>query len=358
MSDKLLIAIYGERMSDVLVTVIVPVYNAQNYLDRCLNSIINQTYRPIEVVLIDDGSGDDSAVLCDRFAAFCEDQQIDVVVIHQNNEGPSAARNAGMAFANGEYFVCIDCDDTVSPDYVKCLVDTQKAHPEIGHVWCCYQIVDNDTVIKKEVYSEKEEMTALNREQYMLLLSKGFAQSPCFHLYKTDVVQKNSITMPSNISLGEDFLFNLRYMDSVNSTSILIINKPLYNYVFVNDNSLAKKYRPDLFQINKRLVETTKSYFEKWNISDESWQLFWNWAYVYYDAAIENYRRKDIIIDSRTQTELINVILRDKGYQEALKRRDTYINPMMCAAYRSKSYFIVKALERLAQIKNSIMRKT
>ena len=350
--------IYGERMSDVLVTVIVPVYNAQNYLDRCLESILNQTYRPLEVILIDDGSVDDSAILCDRFARSCDDRQIEIVVIHQKNKGPSAARNAGMAYANGDYFVCIDCDDTVSPDYVKWLADTQKAHPEIGHVWCGYQIVENDTVIRKEVFSDQEDMTSLSREQYMLLLSKGFAQSPWLHLYKTDEVQMKNITMPTDISLGEDFLFNLRYMDSVSNTSILIINEPLYNYAFVNENSLAKKFRPDLFQINKRLVETTKHYLEKWNASEESWQMYWNWAYVYYEGAIENYRRKDIGNDPKTQTKLINEILKDKGYQQTLRKRNTYLNAMIYVAYRSKSFFVVRVVEKLAQIKSMVMRKT
>ena len=186
----------------------------------------------------------------------------------------------------------------------------------------------------------------------MLTLSRGLAQSPCLHLFRTDIVQKNHIKMPTDLSLGEDFMMNLQYMDAVGDSTILLINRPLYHYIFSNDQSLVSKYRPDLYQINTRLIEATNAYFEKWNTTDESWQLFWDWAYVYYDATIANYRRKDAGLSYREQAKMVNRVLRDKGFQESLRKTKKYINPMIKTAYRIKSYACVRFVEKMATLKN------
>ena len=102
-----------------LISVIVPVYNTKDYLDRCVQSIINQTYHNIEIILVDDGSTDDSGKKCDSWAS--KDNRIHV--IHQKNAGVSAARNAGIEFAHGEYIGFVDSDDVLSLQMYRILMD-------------------------------------------------------------------------------------------------------------------------------------------------------------------------------------------------------------------------------------------
>lgn len=340
-------------MNDILVTVIVPVYNAEPYLKRCADSILNQKHQKLEVILIDDGSWDGSAEMCDMLGSTYSGI-VQIIVIHQKNSGPSAARNAGMSLASGKFFVCVDSDDTVDPEYVYELLKAQIEHPEVGYVWCGFQKIENDAVTQRVVFSEQEIFSIVSRDQYMLTLSRGFAQSLWLHLFRTDIVQKNHIKMPADLSLGEDFIMNLQYMDAVGDSSILLINRPLYHYIFSNDQSLVSKYRPDLYQINTRLIEATKACLEKWKTTDESWQLFWDWAYVYYDATIANYRRKDAGLSYREQAKMINRVLRGKGFQESLRKTKKYINPMIKTAYRLKSYACVRFVENLAVFKNRV----
>lgn len=105
-------------MSQPLISIIIPVYNVEKYLDRCINSVIKQTYRNLEIILIDDGSKDLSGVICDNWAK----QDSRIVVIHQNNAGQAAARNKGLEIATGNYYGFVDSDDWIAPDmYEYCM---------------------------------------------------------------------------------------------------------------------------------------------------------------------------------------------------------------------------------------------
>lgn len=116
-------------MKTPLISIIVPVYNVAPYLPKCLNSLTTQTYKNLEIILIDDGSTDDSGKLCDDYAA----EHKGVKVIHQKNQGLSAARNAGLKVATGDFVTFVDSDDTVSPDYTEYLYKlTDKYHTQFA----------------------------------------------------------------------------------------------------------------------------------------------------------------------------------------------------------------------------------
>ncbi|MCR4635495.1 MAG: glycosyltransferase [Butyrivibrio sp.] len=141
-----------------LVSIIVPVYNVKPYLERCVNSIMNQTYTYLEIILVDDGSTDGSKELCDELK--CRDDRI--IVIHQNNQGLSAARNTGIEVARGQYLCFVDSDDYVNPEYVKYLYNMcMENGADIGI--CGHYITEEDNYYNKidfsktiEVYSKKE----------------------------------------------------------------------------------------------------------------------------------------------------------------------------------------------------------
>ncbi len=142
-----------------LITIIVPVYMVERYLDRCVNSIVNQTYKNLEIILVDDGSKDQCPELCDSWAK--KDERIRV--IHRKNGGLSAARNSGIEEAKGEYLAFIDSDDFVSTEFIEALYQAcQQTQSQIAQ--CRYEYVDGDTMTKDkqpateptEVFSGKE----------------------------------------------------------------------------------------------------------------------------------------------------------------------------------------------------------
>ena len=111
-------------ISDGLISVIVPVYKTEKYLDRCVQSIVDQTYRNLEIILVDDGSPDSCPGICDAWAAKDSRNK----VIHKENGGQSDARNAGIAAATGEYIAFVDSDDRIHPRILECLHDAIVLH--------------------------------------------------------------------------------------------------------------------------------------------------------------------------------------------------------------------------------------
>lgn len=115
-----------------LISVIVPIYQVEAYLEECLDSILNQTYRQLEIILIDDGSTDRCGDICDRYAS----QDSRIKVIHQTNQGLSAARNAGMDMATGEFISFIDSDDYIDPHFYEKMVQGFLNYPEAPIIVC------------------------------------------------------------------------------------------------------------------------------------------------------------------------------------------------------------------------------
>ena len=122
-----------------MVSVIIPVYNAEKTLMACAQSLFEQTYPDYELILVDDGSTDQSGRLCDEVLKLCRARGVCCQVIHKQNGGVSSARNCAMEHANGEFFVCVDSDDIVEPCYLEDLVRTAEEYPEFGHVLCGFR---------------------------------------------------------------------------------------------------------------------------------------------------------------------------------------------------------------------------
>ena len=162
------------------ISIIVPIYNIEKYLPRCLESILAQTYKNIEVILVDDGSVDNSGMIADTYAR--NDQRI--IVIHQVNKGVSAARNAGLDLATGDYIGFVDGDDYIEPDMYEILmriIDEQQV--DIAH--CGYQMVYPSRI---DYYYNTREKQKMNREEGVFELLKGRKIEPGLwnKLYKAE----------------------------------------------------------------------------------------------------------------------------------------------------------------------------
>ncbi|MCL2356389.1 MAG: glycosyltransferase [Defluviitaleaceae bacterium] len=167
-----------------LISVIIPVYNVENFLQRCLNSVTSQTYTRLEIILVNDGSTDNSGKICDEYAGI--DNRI--IVIHQENAGLSAARNSGLEIATGSYITFVDSDDWLSPDCIEILA---RADGDISVCNPVYVWENGKTLSRK--YSRRESLMPLVMDSVqalrLLLLQTEFDTSAWAKLYKAKIFQ-------------------------------------------------------------------------------------------------------------------------------------------------------------------------
>lgn len=208
-----------------LVSVIVPVYQVEKYIDRCIQSIMKQTYQNIEVILVDDGSSDQSGSICDRYA--CMDNRIQV--IHKKNGGLAAARNSGAAAARGDWYCFIDSDDYIAPDYIEYLLTLcQINHADMS--CCMYDIVyetpeKQDNNIKKDQF---DEIVAYAPEEFTyLLLCDKVASYAWNKLYRASLW--SDIVFNETMKIYEDS--TTLYKVASKANKIICGNGRKYNYV-------------------------------------------------------------------------------------------------------------------------------
>ncbi len=210
-------------MNETLVSVIVPVYNTEKYLKRSIDSVLAQTYRNLEIILVNDGSGDDSISII-RNAAEKESR---IRAVSQTNRGPSAARNTGMDAASGEYFLFCDSDDTVEPEWVRKMLGAAKAHPD-SLVICGHNrvVCHSDGEYAAGKAAAPEGLYA--KEEYFALMEYGIAGSAWNKIYNASLIRNLKLSFDESVRYAEDVAFNLEYMKYV--SSFFVLDEALYNY--------------------------------------------------------------------------------------------------------------------------------
>ena len=203
-------------MNGKLVSIIVPVYNVENYLEQCIYSAVSQTYKNIEVILVDDGSTDDSGTICDRYA----EKDNRVTVIHKNNGGLSSARNAGIEVAKGEYITFVDSDDYVSRYYVENLVSALEKSGSDLAVSMFVNVYDGDEPIAdKEQYGLVNLHTRTNEACLKdMLYQKVIDTSACGKLYSLKAI--GELRFPHG-KLYEDIMFTTTMLARAKQIAII-----------------------------------------------------------------------------------------------------------------------------------------
>lgn len=191
-----------------MISLIIPIYNAQSYIESIVRSILNQLYKDFELILVDDGSADNSGAICDELS------RVDgrIKTIHQNNKGASAARNAGIVNSTGELLTFIDVDDDISSDYLERLYNDYKAYQEVDLV-IQGMVLNKDEAETKYVLTDK--YYCISGKDSNLFFENIFLNDfsgPCCKLFSAEIIHRNSIYFNSNIIYAEDFDFLLRYL--------------------------------------------------------------------------------------------------------------------------------------------------
>ena len=207
------------------VSIIIPVYNAEKTLERCVDSILSQDFRDLELLLIDDGSRDGSPDICDRYA----ERDSRVRVFHKENGGVSRARNLGLSEAGGRYIQFVDSDDWIAHDATAELFSAAESQD------CDMVICDFYRVVGKRVQQKGniDEETAFSRQvyaEYMMENPADFYYGVLWNkLFRRDIIDRYELRMNEEVSWCEDFMFVLDYL--VHAETFLAVQKPLYYYV-------------------------------------------------------------------------------------------------------------------------------
>ena len=253
----------------VKVSVIVPVFNVEKYLRKCVDSIINQTLEDIEIILVDDGSPDNCPQICDEYA----EKDSRIKVIHQQNSGQSKARNVGMEVAKGEYIGFVDSDDYIESDMYECLyniavnnnvdVVSSACYRNIGDIQSIlgFSFIKNTIIIKEHI---KELVCNCMTNKVIWFTWKS--------IFRKKMLVDNGIKFPDGINYGEDPIFNLdAYM---NSDKIYYFDKPLYHYVFRENSTCTVKYKNNFSEKLQKKYLSIIDRFKKYNIEEYEMSMF------------------------------------------------------------------------------------
>ena len=234
------------------ISIIIPIYNVEKYLEKCLNTIINQTYKNLEIILIDDGSTDNSSTICDEYCK--KDKRIKV--IHKNNEGVSSARNKGIELSKGKYIVFIDPDDYVTDDHIEGLYDCIISN-NVDLVISNLIDIDEDGII---LNNERKKSFLMNKDQCLkeLLSEDNFYHVCCGNMYRRDLLEK--IRFNCEYSIAEDLDFLYRYIKHIRSAYFLSENT--YYYLkredSITNSAYGEKWNDELKICNFIINETCK----------------------------------------------------------------------------------------------------
>ena len=237
-----------KRNNSPIVSVIVPIYNVEKYLDECVRSIRSQTYENLDIILVDDESPDKCPEMCDNYAK----QDSRIRVIHKKNGGLGFARNSGLDIAKGKYAVFVDSDDYLTQTAIETLVKYALEY-DAQFVKAAFKKVDDNQTI---IFEKKQEFSVFDKTgiEYGLrprilgsspTKSDSIEMSVWATLYDLDIIKSNNLRFDSERQIVcEDMPFNLSYL--LYCTTALIIKEQIYCYRF-NPNSLTEKYVPNKF---------------------------------------------------------------------------------------------------------------
>lgn len=255
-------------------SIIVPVYNTEKYLNECLDSLINQTYRDFEIILVDDGSTDSSSRICDTYAEQNPDK---IKVIHKPNGGLISARVTGNKHASGDYILNVDSDDFVSLDLLKTINEKTEEYDSPDMI--IYSFVyysDEKTENRKETLSNADKVfeDESKKRLYECLISNNLITSIWTKAVKRNIIESNPTDYSEyyNRNMAEDLLQTLYPITQ--SERILYINTPLYFYRY-NPNGISRSVSYEMLDKNNtvHVYYEIKRYLKKWGMDNDEYNL-------------------------------------------------------------------------------------
>lgn len=244
------------RSKMVKYSLIVPVYNVQDYLHQCIESILKQTYKEFEVILVDDGSTDNSGKICDEYAQ--KDNRIKVV--HKINAGLVSARKEGLKSSSGEFIINIDSDDWIENillEEIEKIINVYS--PDVIAFNFFYNTFSKQTIKEHNLKEGYYDKNALEKEIYPKMLydnsqpfySFGLRPNLWGKVFRRNILYNNQLEVDDRITLGEDAACT--YPTMLQAKSLFVLNKPLYHYRY-NEKSITNSYKKNMLENNEKLI--------------------------------------------------------------------------------------------------------
>lgn len=295
-------------------SIILPIYNVKNYIDKCLHSIVNQTYRNIEIIAVIDGSTDGSNDIVEKWA----DNDNRIQVVYQKNQGSGPARNNGLKHATGEYIIFVDPDDWVDNNMVETLLELENRYNADLILTDCRTIDQNGNLISPALNFDNDFINGIQsvRQSYIKLLGMGLLGAPTKKLYKAEIIKKFNIQFP-NLRRSQDIVFNYRYYNYVQS--VLKSNCVFYNYrvdMQTYNSKLKKDYYKTLDKIYREIIDLCSQWCVK--ISKDDYSNLCNYFFHSVIANIES----NIILNEDIRKLIENETIQMISNGSTLKRLD------------------------------------
>lgn len=283
---------------DPLVSIIIPVFNTSKYLQKCVDSVQKQTYKNLEIILVDDGSTDRSGVLCDEL----KNQDKRISVIHKANGGLSSARNAGISIAKGKYIVFVDSDDWIEKETIEYANANMAKTDSDLVIWSYYaDFVDLNQQVK---HVDKHALNGVcDHSDYTSLLnhaSLGLIGYAWNKLYKKEIIDRIGAQFPEGISLVEDILFNQSIICECNRISFISFLGT--HYIQRNEITLGRKYYPDYIELKIRACEAREIVLSSFNVPERDVQRIMSSSYLsVFKGGIRNINNQNISREKTTE---------------------------------------------------------
>lgn len=294
----------------ILVSIIVPVYNSEKFIKECIDSILNQSYKNIEVVIVNDGSSDNTAMICNEYRQ--KDERIKVV--HQKNSGPSVARNNGIKNATGDFIQFVDSDDTIEKEMTEILVN--EITDDVNLVISGFRTIK--VIETKEIfeYYKPGAHGVKNKKGFLEIFGElhklRVIASTCNKLYDRDIIKINNLTFIDELTIGEDLLFNVEFIR--NCKDVSLVDEILYNYlIYNNSNSLTSDFKKDYFKMQQIIYNRINTFLIEENMYTEKNKYYLDKKFgENIDYWIENLFHRNSNLNSNEKKEEINLMLKNK----------------------------------------------
>lgn len=334
------------------VSIIIPVYGVEKYIERCLKSVINQTLKDIEIIIVNDDTKDNSMIICERYSNI--DKRIKIY--NKQNEGLGLTRNYGIEKANSKYIAFLDSDDYVAVDYYEKLYDkivkekadvcfsAKKRVDNYGNI-----INDNDIFLKDGVYNSMEILDCMLTSS-PLNNYKKISMSSWRALYNIDIINDFNIRFVSERKyISEDFLFTIDYM--VHSKKATFVNNT-YHYYCYNGASLTNSYKSDRFEKSLIFIKELKRKLKEYNLINK----YENSIYVFLLGYVRVSIKQEIFGSGNDKKDIknrIKQIVSNKEVVKALncKYKKTLKNRILDRVLRTKSPSFIIFIFKLNRIK-------
>lgn len=344
----------------IKLTIVIPVYNAEKYLERCILSLLNQNAKDYELILIDDGSRDNSGKICDRYA----EKYNNIRVIHKENGGVSSARNLGIDEAKGEYITFIDADDFVSSNYFATVFNYINNYKTDWFLFNLYRQKPSGNFFAQKLPLDDGDYDDPDCLIYYSVAYYSFVNGSYTKIHKTSIIKENNLRFNENIKLCEDNIFALDYIASIKNFTIC--DAPMYFYA-INEGSATQKRKLQYFADDDFLFFKYENLINTKNREELSLDLLYETylrrCFYNIDNLMKQKIKKTTIRSALISTKMCDALLKYKYKKKyvikAMKKRLYYFSKGKWVSYACSTFFF-KVLKKigpiLKRVKKSIIR--